>query len=96
MKTKNSHQAKSRYTQKQKYTFLGTTLGFLFPIIGTLFECSFRGMGGHSIQDLIDCQKASPALWLVDTAPFFLGLVASFAGRHLDIVNEKNKQIEER
>ncbi|MFN5634386.1 MAG: response regulator [Flavobacteriia bacterium] len=96
MKTKNSNQAKSRYTQKQKYTFLGATLGFLFPIIGTLFECSFRGMGGHSIQDLIDCQKASPALWLVDTAPFFLGLGASFAGRHLDLVNEKNKQIEER
>jgi two-component system sensor histidine kinase/response regulator len=96
MKTNTTDQVKTRYTQKQKYTFLGATLGFLFPIIGTLFECSFRGMGGHSIQDLIDCQKASPALWLVDTAPFFLGLVASLAGRHLDIVNEKNKQIEER
>ena len=96
MKINTTIQIKPRYTQKQKYTFLGVTLGFLFPIIGTLFECSFRGMGGHSIQDLIECQKASPALWLVDTAPFFLGLIASFAGRHLDLVNEKNKQIEER
>ncbi|MEN9399584.1 MAG: hypothetical protein RL632_685 [Bacteroidota bacterium] len=96
MTNKATEKAKSRLTQKQKYTLLGASLGFVFPIIGTLFECSFRGMGGHSLQDLIDCQKASPALWLVDTAPFFLGLVASFAGRHLDVVNEKNKQIEER
>ncbi len=91
----NSTELKIRFTQKQKYTFLGVSLGFLFPIVGTLFECSFRGMG-YSFQQFLECQKASPALWLVDTAPFFLGLVASFAGRHLDLVNEKNKQIEER
>ncbi len=96
MKTNSNETTKPRYSQKQKYTLLGVSLGFLFPIVGTLFECSFRGMGGHSIQDLIDCQKASPALWLVDTAPFFLGLVASFAGRQLDVVHEKNNQIEER
>lgn len=91
----NSTELKIRFTQKQKYTFLGVSLGFLFPIVGTLFECSFRGMG-YSFQQFLECQKASPALWLVDTAPIFLGLVASFAGRHLDLVNEKNKQIEER
>lgn len=91
----SSTKLKIRFTQKQKYTFLGVSLGFLFPIVGTLFECSFRGMG-YSFQQFLECQKASPALWLVDTAPFFLGLVASFAGRHLDLVNEKNKQIEER
>ena len=51
---------------------------------------------GYSWYQLIECQKASPALWLVDSAPLFLGLVASFAGRQLDVVNEKNKQIEER
>jgi signal transduction histidine kinase/DNA-binding response OmpR family regulator len=91
----NSARPKSRFTQKQKYTFLGVSLGLLFPIVGTLFECSFRNMG-FSLFQLLECQKASPALWLVDTAPIFLGLVASFAGRHLDVVNEKNKQIEER
>ncbi len=91
----NSARPKSRFTQKQKYTFLGVSLGLLFPIVGTLFECSFRNMG-FSLYQLWECQKASPALWLVDTAPIFLGLVASFAGRHLDVVNEKNKQIEER
>lgn len=91
----NNTEFKIRFTQKQKYTFLGVSLGFLFPIVGTIFECSFRGMG-YSFQQILECQKASPALWLVDSAPFFLGLVASFAGRHLDLVNEKNKQIEER
>jgi polar amino acid transport system substrate-binding protein len=92
---KSTNNSLARYTQKQKYTLFGTSLGFVFPIVGTLFECSFRNMG-YTLHQLIECQKASPALWLVDTAPLFLGLVASFAGRHLDIVNEKNKQIEER
>lgn len=83
------------FTQKQKYTFLGVSLGILFPIVGTIFECSFRNMG-YSLFQFIECQKASPALWLVDSAPLFLGLVAAFAGSQLDLVNEKNKQIEER
>jgi signal transduction histidine kinase/DNA-binding response OmpR family regulator/HPt (histidine-containing phosphotransfer) domain-containing protein len=91
----NLSKQKNRFTQKQKYTFLGVTMGFLFPIVGTLFECSFRNMG-YSFYQFIECQKSSPALWLVDMAPLFLGLVASFAGRQLDLVNEKNKQIEDR
>jgi len=91
----NLSKQKNRFTQKQKYTFLGVTMGFLFPILGTLFESSFRNMG-YSFYQFIECQKASPALWLVDMAPLFLGLVASFVGRQLDLVNEKNKQIEDR
>ena len=51
---------------------------------------------GHFLHQFIECQKVSPALWLVDIAPHLLGLIVSFAGRQLDLVNEKNKQIKER
>ncbi len=86
---------KNRFTQKQKYTIIGVTMGLLFPIAGTLLECSYRNME-YSLHQFIECQKVSPALWLVDIAPLFLGLIVSFAGRQLDLVNEKNKQIKER
>ena len=91
----NTTTPKNRFTQKQKYTFIGVTLGLLFPIVGTLLECSYRNMG-YSLHNFIECQKASPALWIVDIAPFLLGLIVSFVGRQLDLVNEKNKQIKER
>jgi signal transduction histidine kinase/DNA-binding response OmpR family regulator/HPt (histidine-containing phosphotransfer) domain-containing protein len=91
----NTATPKNRFTQKQKYTFIGVTMGFLFPIVGTLLECSYRNMG-YSLHNFIECQKASPALWIVDIAPFLLGLIVSFVGRQLDLVNEKNKQIKER
>jgi signal transduction histidine kinase/CheY-like chemotaxis protein/HPt (histidine-containing phosphotransfer) domain-containing protein len=45
---------------------------------------------------LLTCQRESTLLWIIDTAPFFLGLFASFAGKQLDIVNEKNREINER
>ncbi len=91
----NTATPKNRFTQKQKYTFIGVTMGFLFPIVGTLLECSYKNMG-YSLHNFIECQKASPALWIVDIAPFLLGLIVSFVGRQLDLVNEKNKQIKER
>ena len=46
----NLSKQKNRFTQKQKYTFLGVTMGFLFPILGTLFESSFRNMGNSFYQ----------------------------------------------
>jgi two-component system sensor histidine kinase/response regulator len=35
-------------------------------------------------------------LWIIDTAPLFLGIFASFGGKQLDIVREKNREINER
>ena len=35
-------------------------------------------------------------LWIIDTAPLFLGIFASSIGKHLDVVKEKNREINER
>ena len=82
-------------TERFKYTIYGICLGFLFPIIGTTVECSFRGMG-FSLEQLITCQQLSPALWLVDMAPLVLGIIASIAGKHLDQVKFKSNQLNDR
>jgi two-component system sensor histidine kinase/response regulator len=51
---------------------------------------------GFSIEQLINCQKLSPALWLVDLAPIFLGLIASIAGKNIDQVKFKSNQLNDR
>jgi signal transduction histidine kinase/DNA-binding response OmpR family regulator len=35
-------------------------------------------------------------LWIIDTAPLFLGIFAASIGKHLDVVKEKNREINER
>jgi signal transduction histidine kinase len=51
---------------------------------------------GFSLEQLITCQKLSPALWLVDMAPLVLGIIASIAGKHLDQVKFKSNQLNDR
>jgi two-component system sensor histidine kinase/response regulator len=51
---------------------------------------------GFSIEQLINCQKLSPALWLVDLAPLVLGIIASMAGKNLDQVKFKSNQLNDR
>lgn len=35
-------------------------------------------------------------LWIIDSAPLFLGIFASFGGRQMDRVNEKNAELQQR
>jgi two-component system, sensor histidine kinase and response regulator len=82
-------------TGQQLYAFYGAMFGFVFPIIGTLLDCRVR-FGQVSYDYLIQSQKESPLLWIIDTAPFFLGVFASFGGRQLDRVELKNKLLNQR
>lgn len=67
----------------------GILVGLIFPVIGTIIECSIR-FGFFEISHFLDCQRNNPLLWIIDTAPFFLGLLAAFGGRQMDKVREKN------
>ncbi len=69
----------------RKYTILGVLLGLVFPVVGTLIEIKSRGYG-FSLAGLRQAQS-SPLLWIVDTAPFFLGVISSFAGRRQDHIS---------
>lgn len=78
-----------------KYTIYGALFGFAFPIMGTMIQ-SYVLFQDISFTHLIEAQKSSPLLWIIDSAPLFLGLFASFGGRQMDIVKLKNAEVQEK
>lgn len=78
-----------------KYSLYGAVFGLFFPFIGTLIQ-SYAVFQDVQFSHLIEIQKTSPLIWIIDSAPFFLGLFASFGGRQLDIVKLKNLEIQEK
>ena len=82
-------------TEQKRYALYGALFGLSFPVIGTLFE-SWMLYSRINWELLVTCQRESEMLWIIDTAPLFLGIFASFGGKQLDIVREKNREINER
>lgn len=74
---------KPRWTHANRYTILGIIFGVLFPFISTLIAAGLR-FGGITLAELAIVQKTNPLLWIIDTAPFFLGMLARLAGHHQD------------
>jgi len=67
----------------RKYALYGALFGLLFPVFGTVIEAITRGYG-LSLGGMWRAQTQSPLLLIIDTAPFFLGVFASIAGRSQD------------
>ena len=82
-------------TEQQRYALYGAMFGLCFPVFGSLFE-SWMIYDRISWELIVTCQRESEMLWIIDTAPLFLGIFASFGGKQLDLVQEKNREINER
>src|SRR6266542_1938594 len=67
----------------RRYAVYGGLFGLSFPVIGTVIEAFTRGYG-LDWGALLQAQASSPVLWIIDTAPFFLAVLASLAGRTQD------------
>jgi len=79
---------KDFYTKR--YALYGILFGCCFPVFATFFE-SWAHFSEISIETIIRAQKENHLLWIIDTAPIFLGLFAMFGGISLD----KQKRLEE-
>lgn len=79
-------------TNTARYAFIGAVFGFLFPVAATLVKMMLSG-GPFSIQTAVLLQAADPLLWIIDTAPFFLGLFAAIAGRRQDNLEQVNSEL---
>jgi GAF domain-containing protein len=66
-----------------RYTLLGALFGFLFPLMAMAILLWIHALP-VSLDSIIELQRTEPLLWIIDTAPLFLGLFASFAGRRED------------
>lgn len=69
-------------SEANKFTLYGALFGILFPIIATLIKAV--QIGGVTTANLIAVQQNDPLLWIIDSAPFFLGIFARFAGWRQD------------
>src|SRR5215208_2629728 len=69
-------------SQSTLYAVVGALFGVTFPLVGTMVEAAYRqyGLGPAGLLQA----QSSPLLWIIDTAPFFLGVIASLAGRRQD------------
>ncbi len=81
-------------SQVTKYALFGVVFGFLFPIVATLFEC-VQNVGTINWDGIVRVQKENPLLWIIDSAPFWLGLFALFGGIKQSEVISHKKVLEE-
>lgn len=61
------------------YTLLGALFGLLFPLTSSLWLI-INGGYPLNLRSFILVQRNHPLEWMIDTAPFFLGLFAMLAG----------------
>jgi anti-anti-sigma regulatory factor len=66
-----------------RYALYGALFGLAFPVFSTLGDLFMQQLP-LTLENLLQIQKSSVLHWVIDTAPFFLGLFASFAGRRQD------------
>ena len=75
-----------------KYAMYGVLFGGCFPIIGTALVI----INNHlplSFAGIISAQSfAAPLSYIIDTAPFFLGLFALFAGMRQDALRKESAE----
>jgi len=86
-------QDQKSYQNTTIYTIFGMLLGLAFPLVATLFEISLQGLS-FSIDTVTKVQIGNPLLWIIDTAPFFLGLMAGLAGYLKDQTVHINQGLE--
>lgn len=78
--------------ESQKYALFGILFGFLFPIAATVIRALEAGLS-LSISNLLEVQSTDRLLWIINTAPVFLGLFAGFAGYRQDRLLKVNADL---
>lgn len=83
----------------RSFTLFGALFGLLFPVAGTLVD-TFLKNGFIDLHGILNQQINNPLLWIIDSAPVWLGLVAREVGRRKDrlreIISDMDRIISER
>jgi GAF domain-containing protein len=66
----------------------------LFPVLSTLFDVLWQQLP-LSLESILWVQGIAPLHWVIDTAPLFLGLFASFAGRREDQLRQAHEKLDQ-
>lgn len=84
-----------RISETLRYAIFGAVFGFTFPIVGTILEIMFSGKPVN-FATMIEMQITNPLLWVVDTSPIVIGLLAGYAGIKQDMLSKTNEQLRAR
>jgi two-component system, sensor histidine kinase and response regulator len=76
-----------------RYVLVGVILGFLFPIVATIFQIRLSGLAMNWM-DLISIQRAYPLLWIIDSAPLVLGSVFGLIGHREGRLEKLKSELE--
>ncbi|MEO5887342.1 MAG: GAF domain-containing protein [Anaerolineales bacterium] len=82
-------------TETQKYALTGAVFGLLFPVAATLIRIANSNLP-FELSSVVTVQATDSLLWIIDTAPFFLGLFAFFAGQRQDNLQKLNIELKQR
>lgn len=77
--------------ERYNYALYGALFGICFPVIASIIH--MYELGGISSENFGQSQS-TPLLWIIDTAPLFLGLFAYFGGLQMDRVKNQNQKLE--
>lgn len=82
-------------TETQKYALFGAAFGLLFPVVATVIRTATSNLP-ITLANAIFVQSDDMLLWIIDTAPLFLGLFAAFAGRRQDNLKQAIHELQQR
>src|SRR5574341_44929 len=77
--------------QITRYALFGTIFGIVFPVLGTLIKLAQLELP-LNLSNAAEVQRTDSLLWIIDTAPLILGLLAGYAGRKqgdLLVINQR-------
>ncbi|MBU0983125.1 MAG: PocR ligand-binding domain-containing protein, partial [candidate division Zixibacteria bacterium] len=77
-----------------RHTILGVAFGSLFPLLAVLVEVWQAGLP-WSLSSVWRVQADSILLWIIDSAPLFLGLAAWQIGRKQEELRRLNRSLKE-
>ena len=81
-------------TNAWRYAIYGAILGLCFPIPATLWDLYMQNLS-FTLDNMWAAQTHQPLHWIIDTAPLFLGFVASLAGFRQDQLESQNALLEQ-
>lgn len=84
-----------RFSITFQYTLFGIMVGLVFPFLGTIAAIHMELMPVTQ-ESILYAQQTYKLLWIIDTAPLFLGVFAWIAGRQHQQLQELTEQLEEK
>ena len=80
---RSSKASASESSYARRYALFGALFGIFFPLGSTIAE-ALRRYPDFGVGRLIEVQRSTALLWVIDSAPFWLGLFAAVAGSRQD------------